>query len=118
MVEETERCIPKGDAQQYYQSFLTHGLNRRFFITEKGHLASGPAEMEIGDLIAVVFGSKQPLILRRVNNEINKELRYELIGHAYVHGIMHGEALGALDLEADRELTGRRKLGFQEICMI
>ena len=118
VVEETERCIPKGDAGQYYQSFLTHGLNRRFFITEKGHLASGPAEMEMGDLIAVVLGSKAPLILRRVSNQVENQLRYELVGHAYVHGIMHGEALGALDLEADRRLNGRRTLGFQEFCII
>jgi hypothetical protein len=113
-VEETERIVPDGEAQQYYQAFVAHGLNRRFFITAKGHLASGPAEMEMGDLIGVVLGSKAPLVLRQVEHQP----RYELVGHAYVHGIMHGEALGALDLEAEHGLYGKRTLGWRELCLI
>jgi len=114
-VRDDERTIPAGEAEAYYAAFATHGLNRRFFITEKGHLGSGPPEMRLGDLICVVFGSKTPLILR----QLEPESTYELVGHAYVHGIMHGEALGSLDLEAKRDMfDGRRDLGFRSFCLI
>ncbi|KAM7208243.1 Heterokaryon incompatibility protein (HET) domain containing protein [Naviculisporaceae sp. PSN 640] len=95
-VREDERIIPAGKASAYYEAFVSQGLNRRFFITEKGHLGSGPPEMQLGDVICVAFGFKTPVILR----ELEEDSKYELVGHAYVHGIMHGEALGSVDLEA------------------
>lgn len=59
-VRDDERTIPSGEAEAYYAAFVTQGLNRRFFITEKGHLGSGPPEMRLGDIICVIFGSKTP----------------------------------------------------------
>ena len=32
-----------------------------------------------------------PFVLRRV--DVNDESRYELVGEAYVHGVMYGEAV-------------------------
>ena len=95
--ETPKRVIPYGEARQYYKSLVKHALNRRFFITKKGHLASGPKEMRLDDLICVVFGSKIPVILRKSVGKGNSgQPCFELIGGAYVHGIMEGEALEAL----------------------
>lgn len=93
-----KRIIPYGQARRYYGSLVKHALNRRFFITKRGHLGSGPKELRLDDLICVVFGSKVPVILRkRVDkDDSGGEPGFEFIGGAYVHGIMEGEALEAL----------------------
>jgi hypothetical protein len=48
----------------------------------------GSVSVEPGDQVWVLKGGDVPLILRPV-----KDGRYRLIGEAYVHGIMRGEAL-------------------------
>ena len=68
--------------------------------------------MQLGDLICILFGAKTPVILR----EVPAESSYEWIGHAYVHGIMHGQALGSVSAEVDRQ--GRRTLGFKDFRLI
>ncbi|KAF7185369.1 Heterokaryon incompatibility protein 6, OR allele [Pseudocercospora fuligena] len=62
---------------------------RRLCITTRGHLATAPRHSRPDDIVAIIDGSQVPFWIRRVNEE---PLRYELIGPAYVHGIMHGEA--------------------------
>jgi hypothetical protein len=61
---------------------------RRLLRTEKGYLGMGSVSVEPGDQVWVLKGGDVPLILRPV-----KDGRYRLIGEAYVHGIMRGEAL-------------------------
>ena len=60
---------------------------RRPFITSKGYLGLGPAGMQNGDVVAIVFGSEVPLILREENGH------YTLVGEAYVDRIMDGEVM-------------------------
>lgn len=61
---------------------------RRLFRTEKGYLGMGTISVEPGDQVWVLKGADIPLILRPA-----KDGRYRLLGEAYVHGIMRGEAL-------------------------
>ena len=44
-----------------------------------------------GDVAVVLFGAPLCLILRPVGH------RYQLVGDAYVHGIMHGELVEGLE---------------------
>jgi hypothetical protein len=46
-----------------------------------------------GDIIASVNGAKVPLILRATKHKHNRRRMYRLVGTAYVHGYMDGEAL-------------------------
>lgn len=87
---EHKRIIPVlGLARTYYESVVKHSLNRRFFITSKGNLGSGPIEMRTTDLVCVLNGFKTPVILRkRASGDT-----FQWIGPAYVHGIMQGESL-------------------------
>lgn len=111
---DEQRVIPHGEAGVYYTSFVTHGLRRRFFMTEKGLLGSGPREMQMGDQICILMGSKTPMVLR----EGAETGCYELVGHAYVHGIMHGEALKFLD-ERDSPDSGARSVWIlNSFCLI
>lgn len=64
-------------------------IRRKLAITEKGYIGLVPAETERGDLVCVLYGGQMPFILRAIEGSE----KYELIGEAYVHGIMDGEAL-------------------------
>lgn len=47
-----------------------------------------PSSSEAGDAIWIIPGLSTPFVLRRMSNGA-----HEIIGEAYVHGIMHGEAI-------------------------
>lgn len=60
----------------------------RIFITSSGSLGVGWAWIKPGDIVAVFHGAEVPFILRE--DCIACEI-YNLMGDAYVHGIMDGE---------------------------
>jgi hypothetical protein len=68
---------------------------RVFARTTKGRYVLGPAALEAGDVVCVLFGSKVPFCLRPMGR------RYLLVGECYVHGLMNGEAM---DMLAQNEL--------------
>ncbi|KAH8656875.1 heterokaryon incompatibility protein-domain-containing protein [Ilyonectria robusta] len=110
-----QKIAPADEGREFYNALVRHALNRRFFITTRGNLGSGPADMREGDHICVLLGSKVPVILRDVEERPGY---YGYVGHAYVHGIMHGEALALLDSEADTDRDGSRWIGIRPICLI
>lgn len=61
---------------------------RRPFCTSKGHFGIGPCRMAPGDLLYVLIGAHVPYIFRPGTHG-----RLRLIGEAYAHGIMDGEAM-------------------------
>lgn len=69
--------------------------NRCFFITEDDKFGTGPPQMEAGDEVWVLFGSRVPFILRPITNvkQGNRSNAYNFIGDCYLHGIMDGQAL-------------------------
>ena len=86
--------------------------SRRFFATN-GSIGLGPPTMEVGDSICVFPGAKLLYVLREVHHDSQEshgvqqgecsampeerlfEDRYKIIGEAYVHGFMFGEAFTA-----------------------
>lgn len=58
---------------------------RCIFITADRMVGLGPANLQRGDTITIMFGSGLPLVLRQSRKQ------YRLVGPAYVHGAMHGE---------------------------
>ena len=63
-------------------------LRRKIVRTEAGYLGLASNTTEVGDSVMICKGSSVPLIMRR-NQEDGS---FRLIGDAYVHGIMRGEA--------------------------
>lgn len=57
------------------------------FRTEAGFVGFGRAQTEVGDLLAVIRGSKLPYILQRVEDH------FVLVGEALVPGLMSGKAM-------------------------
>lgn len=73
---------------QAYMIAMGYLHNRKPFISNEGYVGLVPAHSRPGDIICVIFGAIVPFVLRKLQNE-----QYELIGEAYVFGIMDGEFL-------------------------
>ncbi|OAQ68823.1 HET domain-containing protein [Pochonia chlamydosporia 170] len=85
----------KMDAVQTFQMQAIAVCPGRGFATTRGeYIGLVPPVAEAGDLVVVFYGATVPYIIRRVANG------YILIGDAFVHGFMCGEALERRDLEA------------------
>jgi hypothetical protein len=74
------------------------GLGRRMCVTEKGYVGMvPPLTLERdekggrkGDVVFLVRGAEVPFVLRPVEEE-KRKMRYQLVGEAYIHGVMAGE---------------------------
>ncbi|KAM7211973.1 Heterokaryon incompatibility protein (HET) domain containing protein [Rhypophila decipiens] len=67
---------------------LRHCQERRMGVTQLGRMALFPKMTEQGDQVVILKGGRVPLVLRAKGNGY-----VELVGEAYVHGIMDGEAV-------------------------
>src|SRR6266536_4719840 len=67
---------------------------RSFFMTETGYMGLGPALMQPGDKVCVLYGWRTPMLLREVG-ESNR-----FVGECYVYGMMMGEMI--VEVEAGR----------------
>ena len=70
----------------YASAVVTAASDRCLFITKKGYLGLGPWNMKEEDVVFLVPGADAPIVLRPAED------KWKLVGEAYVHGIMHGEA--------------------------
>ncbi|KAH7156782.1 heterokaryon incompatibility protein-domain-containing protein [Dactylonectria macrodidyma] len=85
---------------------------RQLFTLGDRYLGTGPLSMRVGDEVWILPGLSTPAVLRQVGDaskaaledalaevslgERDSACRYNFVGAAYVHGIMHGEAVGGL----------------------
>ncbi|KAI5920639.1 heterokaryon incompatibility protein-domain-containing protein [Camillea tinctor] len=81
-----------GDWFKYETLVRSKCYNRYLFSTRNGYLGLGP-DCRAGDLVCLLFGGEVPFVLRP------KDGHYQLVGDAYVHGIMEGEAIHRDDEE-------------------
>ena len=58
----------------------------RMFTSDCGRVGYAPEASQKGDLVVIFYGVPTPLVIRQV-----KPGYYEIIGPAYVHGVMQGE---------------------------
>jgi len=79
-------------------SLKSNLVYQKLFHTSKGWIGIGPATATAGDEVWVFYGGKMPFIMRSGST-------YEMIGEAYVHGIMHGEAMSMSLNEGDIIVT-------------
>ncbi|KAK7530916.1 heterokaryon incompatibility protein-domain-containing protein [Phyllosticta citribraziliensis] len=79
------------DAARYADIARYKLCGRRPFATARGMLGLGPVELREGDVVWVLWGADVPFVLRREGGGAG-EGRWSVVGEAYVHGIMDGEA--------------------------
>ena len=106
---ESTRTHDSGSADRYFYDVSLACKGRCFFITESGHWGIGPWVTCVDDDVVIIRGAKVPFVLRRLVVEQGgaehplgaaKELGqcgpredYRLVGEAYLHGVMRGEAV-------------------------
>ena len=69
--------------------------HRRLFKTDQGWIGLAPENCRVGDEIHVLLGSPAPFILRqsmKTGQVSSARHAYTIVGNAYVHEIMLGEA--------------------------
>jgi Heterokaryon incompatibility protein (HET) len=76
-------------ALSYFHMVCSAVRGRAFFTTYRGIFGIGPEDIQQGDMVVILYGTRTPLILRRVDD------KWRLIGDAYIHGLMDGEGLDA-----------------------
>lgn len=89
-----DRMITSGDfdgptlqrAQAFQVNVQTLCQGRRFCLTVAKEIGWVPQEADIADIVVLFAGSPDLHILRRVS-----EARFCMVGHCYLHGLMHGE---------------------------
>jgi hypothetical protein len=86
-------CNTSGDASCFLLAAHSACGNRRLFHTSKGYLGLGPALLQAGDIVSVLAGGTIPFVLRQDSRSNPSRRRFQLVGEAYVHGIMRGEAV-------------------------
>ncbi|KAK4962911.1 hypothetical protein LTR10_000538 [Elasticomyces elasticus] len=88
-----------GDALSYYCLLLSVCRSKRFFITSSGRIRLGDPATQNGDMVAMLYNCAWPLILRKLDSTS----MYNLIGIAYVNGVMQGKAAKAHIEETRRD---------------
>ncbi|KAH7402828.1 heterokaryon incompatibility protein-domain-containing protein [Pyrenochaeta sp. MPI-SDFR-AT-0127] len=77
---------------------------RRFAITGRGYFALVPRGTQEDDEVVVFDRACVPFVVRKRCNDAGIPLGYDLLGEAYVHGIMQGEVMQMDDVEM-RDVT-------------
>lgn len=70
---------------------------RRCITSEGGFLGQVPLHAQVGDMIVIPIGSAVPFVVRPC------QARYQLVGQAYIHGVMMGEAFQVQHLDETLE---------------
>ena len=81
------RCLTPNPDGLAFLSGTMLAVGRRMIRTQDGYLALVPGDTEVGDRVFLLKGGRVPVVLRR-----REEGRWEVVGEAYVHGVMKGEA--------------------------
>lgn len=84
--------VSTGDANRFLVAAKSACSGRRIFHVSNGYVGIGPGVLQAGDMVCVLSGGAMPFVLRRDSRSRQSKRRFALIGEAYVHGIMHGEA--------------------------
>jgi hypothetical protein len=83
-MQHDELCV----ASKTFSRLAAMNFRRAMFQTVNRRIGFGPESVSEGDEIWILVGTKVPYILRKLASD-----GYELIGEAYIHGIMFGESV-------------------------
>jgi hypothetical protein len=71
-----------------YEAVFSHYTRLRLFLTSQNILGIGSESLLTKDSVWVIAGLRVPLILREASPGV-----FRIVGGAYLHGFMNGEAL-------------------------
>lgn len=73
---------------KFLEDIILATMHKRLLFTQEGYIGMVPHETRKEDIVCLLLGCRIPVVLRE-----RSEGGYELVGEAYVHGIMKGEAM-------------------------
>lgn len=76
-----------GESGRFFAELVNTIHGRVFFTTSRGYMGFGAMGAKVGDQVCVLGGGYTLFILRKHNDH------FEMIGDAYLHGMMEGEVL-------------------------
>lgn len=95
-----------GEALVYRNVLFRTMRGRCFFTTKRGYIRIAPDDTHANDMVTVLSRARTPFILRQADStstlledgyvRTTADSRFRLVGDAYVHGIMNGEAVEQL----------------------
>jgi hypothetical protein len=71
-----------------YETVFSHASHLRLFLTRQNFLGIGSESLFANDSVWIIAGARVPLILREASQGV-----FHIVGGAYLHGFMNGEAL-------------------------
>ncbi|KAJ8109361.1 hypothetical protein ONZ43_g6158 [Nemania bipapillata] len=80
----------ESDRKDIEESFRVAYFRRRLFRTARGYFGIALQSIVPGDRVWVLAGARVPFVLKAADAE---EGRWRLVSEAYVHGVMHSDAL-------------------------
>lgn len=104
----------ESEYQKYLQSFLAGVVNHelpfakdflissalvetQLCITARGYMCLVPKEIQDGDYIGVACEVQMPLAFRKVGQDTEGQLQYELYSEVYVHGMMYSQTWNLME---------------------
>jgi len=106
---EGDMTVPYSSTSEFLKGVSRYNLNRRLVTTGKSSMGLVPEVAETGDLVCVLMGCSVPVILRPVLKDGQETGHFNLVGEAYIHGIMDGEAV---------EMEGKGELRMRDFSII
>ena len=85
----TVQTLIEAGLGDYYEQLKVVAPGRRPLSMSDGYYGIGPHETQPGDVLVIFLGAQVPHVLRHYS----KGNSFRLVGEAYVHGIMDGEAM-------------------------
>jgi hypothetical protein len=87
-ISGSNQQVPETESWIFERKFAWAAHNRKFFRTKSGWYGLAHRLMREGDVCCVFEGVRVPFVLRPVGTGM-----YKLVGDAYIHGVMRGEAI-------------------------
>lgn len=84
-----------------FKSLAAIATRRCYIGTADGRVGLAPREADVGDLICILYGANTPYLVRPKGSGNPMTL----IGDAYVHGLMYGEALSMPERQSECEIV-------------
>ena len=79
---------------------------KRLFYTDQLQLGMAPKVVQVGDVVAILHGSKTPCLLRKVeSSEAYSDAEYRILGQCYLGGWMFGNSPRGLFGRDPKELS-------------
>ncbi|KAI1136855.1 HET-domain-containing protein [Hypoxylon sp. FL0543] len=101
--DDSNTDITRDQQNEYMRSLESKLGKKSFFTTKSGFIGTCVPDSRKGDIIAILFGSPVPFVLRPRSDTVQVEgaerPTHSLVGASYVSGIMSGEMVDELYCE-------------------